>query len=208
MYATRSQIGSMSKRLIPATLILVVCLCLWGIPARAADDPQAVIRTGTDQVLKILQQYPQDTRERREQIRAAVEGYFDFPAISRLAVGLQWRNLSPEKQQEFTREFTKLLFNTYVGDLEKYARQDITYRSRELYQGYVVVEANAGGQTIEYYLHLIDGNWKVYDIGVGGMSLVTNYRDQFDPILTNGSFERLSMVLKRKIDQVCALGRC
>jgi len=208
MYAARSQIGSMSKRLIFATLILVVCLCLWGIPARAADDPQAVIKTGTDQVLKILQQYPQDSRERREQILAAVGGYFDFPAISRLAVGLQWRNLSPEKQQEFTREFTKLLFNTYVGDLEKYAKQAITYSKREIYQGYVVVEANAGGQTVEYYLHLINGNWKVYDVGVGGMSLVTNYRDQFDPILTNGSFDQLSVVLKRKIDQVCALGKC
>ncbi|MFZ0944342.1 MAG: ABC transporter substrate-binding protein [Syntrophobacteraceae bacterium] len=198
----------MSKRLISEMLILVVGLCLWGIPARAADDPQTVVKTGTDQVLKILQQYPQDSRERREQILAAVGGYFDFPAISRLAVGLQWRNLSPEKQQEFTREFTKLLFNTYVGDLEKYAKQDITYRKREIYQGYVVVEANAGGQTVDYYLHLVNGNWKVYDVGIGGMSLVTNYRDQFDPILTNGSFDQLSVVLKRKIDQVCALGKC
>ena len=208
MYLARSQIGSMSKRLISEMLILAVCLCLWGLPARAAENPQAAIQTGMEQVLKILQQYPQDNRARREQIRAVVDGYFDFEAISRLALGPRWNTLPPEKQQEFTKEFTKLVFNTYVGDLEKYARHDITYRSRELYKGYVVVEANAGGQTVSFYLHLKNEKWMVYDVGVGGMSLVTNYRDQFDPILANGSFDRLSVILKQKIDQVCALGRC
>ena len=208
MFVPRSHIGSMSKRFISKTLILVVCLCLWGSWAIAAEDPQAVVQTVTDQVRKILKQYPEDTRASREQIRAVVDGYFDFEAISRLALGPRWNTLPPEKQQEFTKEFTKLVFNTYVGDLEKYARHDITYRSRELYKGYVVVEANAGGQTVSFYLHLKNEKWMVYDIGVGGMSLVTNYRDQFDPILANGSFDRLSVILKQKIDQVCALGRC
>lgn len=212
MSVTRSQIGLMSKRLISKTLILVVGLCLWGSPAIAAGDPQAVIQTGTEQIVKILQQYPEDTRARREQIRQVVEGYFDFDAIARLAVGLPWRNLSPEKQQEFTQEFSKLLFNTYMGDIEKYATQNITYRNRQIYQGYVVVEALVGGQggpvSIDYYLHLKDGNWKVYDVGVGGMSLVTNYRDQFDPILANSSFDRLSMMLRQKIAKLCGLDRC
>ena len=208
MRAARSQIGLMSKRFISETLILVVCLCLWGLPAIAADDPQTVIQTGTEQIIKILHEQPQETRARRDQIREVVYGYVDFEAISRLAVGAQWRNLSPEKQQEFTQEFSKLLFNTYVGDIEKYARQNITYRHRQIYQGYVVVNALVGGQSIDYYLHLKDGKWKAYDVGVGGTSLVTNYRNQFDPILTNGSFDRLSMVLKQKIDQVCALDRC
>ncbi len=212
MYVARSQIGLMSKRFISKTLILVVCLCLWGSPAIAAGDPQAVVQTGTEQVLKILKQYPEDTRDRRERIREAVDGYFDFEAISRLAVGLPWNNLPPEKQQEFTQQFSKLLFNKYIGDIEKYATQNITYRQRQIYPGYVVVEALIGGQggpvSIDYYLHLKDGNWKVYDVGVGGMSLVTNYRDQFDQILANGSFDRLSMMLRQKIAQLCGLDRC
>ena len=208
MYATRSQIGLMSKRFISKTLILVVCLCLWGLPAIAAENPQTVVQTGTEQVLKILKQYPEDTRARREQIRAVVEGYFDFDAISRLAVGLPWHNLSPEKQHVFTQEFSKLLFNTYIGDIEKYAKQQITYKTRQIYQGYVVVEAHTGDQSVDYYLHLKDGNWKAYDVGVGGMSLVTNYRDQFDTILSNSSFDHLSMVLRQKIDKICGLDRC
>ena len=208
MYAARSQIGSMSKRLIFATLILVVCLCLWGLPAIAAEDPQAVVKNGTEQVLKILQQYPQDTKARRDQIRAAVEGYIDFEAIARLAVGRRWSTVPPEKQQEFTQELSKLLFNTYMGDIEKYAKQNITYSHREIYPGYVVVEAHVGDQNLDYYLHLKDGNWKVYDVGIAGMSLVMNYREQFDPILANNSFDQLSMILKQKIDKLCGLDRC
>ncbi|MGA2735050.1 MAG: ABC transporter substrate-binding protein [Syntrophobacteraceae bacterium] len=208
MFIARSQIGLMSKRFISKTLILVVCLCLWGLPAIAAEDPQAVVKNGTEQVLKILQQYPQDTKARRDQIRAAVEGYIDFEAIARLAVGRRWSTVPPEKQQEFTQELSKLLFNTYMGDIEKYAKQNITYSHREIYPGYVVVEAHVGDQNLDYYLHLKDGNWKVYDVGIAGMSLVMNYREQFDPILANNSFDQLSMILKQKIDKLCGLDRC
>jgi phospholipid transport system substrate-binding protein len=202
----------MSKRFISKTLILVVCLCLWGSWAIAAEDPQAVVQTVTDQVRKILKQYPEDTRASREQIRAVVDGYFDFEAISRLAVGPRWKSLPPEKQQEFAQEFSKLLFNTYIGGIEKYAKQKTTYKHRQIYEGYVVVEALArdqgGSISLDYYLHLKDGNWKVYDVAVGGMSLAANYRNQFDSILAHGSFDDLSMTLREKIYQVCGSNRC
>lgn len=127
-------------------------------------------------------------------------------------MGLRWRNLPPEKQQEFTLEFSKLLFNTYIGDIEKYAGQKITYNQRPIYQGYVDVQAlvtdQGGPVSLDYYLHLKDGKWKVYDVGVEGMSLAVNYRDQFDPILANGPFEDLSMMLRQKIAKTCGLDRC
>ena len=212
MLAVCSQSGLMGKRAISKTLIFAVCICLWGSPALAAESPQAVIQTGTDQILKILKQFPQDTRSRREKIQAAVDGYFDFEAIARLALGPRWRSLTLEKQQEFTLEFSKLLFNTYMGDIERFASQKITYNNRPIYQGYAVVEAvvwDQGGQvSIDYYLHLRDGNWKVYDVAVEGTSLVVNYRNQFDSILAKGSFEDLSMMLRQQIAQICGSNRC
>ncbi len=212
VFVTRSHIGSVNKGFIFKTLILVVCLCLRGSPAIAAQDPQAVVQTGTEQIIKVLKQHPQDTRARREQIHAVVDRYFDFEAISRLAVGPRWRSLPPEKQQEFTQEFSKLLFNTFVGDIGKYAKQKIDYKLRPIYEGYVAVEAQVndrgGPVSLEYYLHLKDGNWKVYDVAVAGTSLVTNYRNEFDSILANNSFDHLSKVLRQKIAQVCGLNRC
>ena len=212
MIVARSQIGLMSKRFISKTLILVVCLCLWGSQAIAAENPQTVVQNGTDQILKILTQYPQDTRDRREQIRAVVDGYFDFEGIASLAVGPLWKSVPPEKQQEFSLEFSKLLFNTYIGDIEKYVKQKLTYNHRTVDQGYVVVEAlvrhQGGPVSLAYYLHLKDGNWKVYDIAVDGISLVANYRSQFHSILANSSFDHLSMMLRQKIAQICGSDRC
>jgi phospholipid transport system substrate-binding protein len=210
MFVARSQIGLMSKRFISKTLILVVCLCLWGSQAIATENPQAVVQTGADQVIKILTQYPQDTRARREQINAAIDGYFDFEAIARLAVGPRWRSLTPEERQEFTLEFRKLLFNTYIGDIERLAKQKITYNHRTIGQGYAAVEAHVQSSqvSLDFYLHLKDGNWKVYDIIVEGMSLVANYRNQFDSILANSSFDHLAVTLRQKIAQVCGSDPC
>jgi phospholipid transport system substrate-binding protein len=212
LFVAHAQVGLMDKRFISKTLILVVCLCLWGSQAIAAENPQAVVQTGMDQVLKILTQYPQDTRARREQIEAVVDGYFDFEAIARLALGPQWQSLPPEKQQQFTLDFSKLLFNTYIGDIQKYARQKLTYNHRTVDQGYVVVESLLRDQgarvPLGYYLHLKDGNWKVYDIAVDGISLVANYRSQFHSILANSSFDHLSMMLRQKIAQMCGSNRC
>ena len=212
MIVARSQIGLMSERFISKTLILVVCFCLWGSQAIAAENPQTVVQNGTDQILKILTQYPQDTRDRREQIRAVVDGYFDFEGIASLAVGPLWKSVPPEKQQEFSLEFSKLLFNTYIGDIQKYAKQKLTYNQRTINQDYVVVEAlvrdQGGTVSLAYYLHLKDGNWKVYDIAVDGMSLAANYRSQFRSILANGSFDNLSMMLRQKIAQICGSDRC
>jgi len=213
MLVACSQIGLIGKRSVSKTLIWAVCLCLWGgLQAMAAESPQTVVQTGTDQILKILKQYPQESAARREQIRAVLDGYFDFPAIARLALGPQWKSLPPEKQQEFTQEFIKLLFNTYIGDIEQYARQKVTYSVRSIYEGYVVVEAHAedsgGPVTLDYYLHLTNGSWKVYDIAVEGVSLVTNYRSQFEPVLVNRSFDYLLMTLRQKIAQICGMNRC
>ena len=216
MFTARLQLELMSKRFMSKSLILVVCLCLWGSSVIAAENPQAVVQTGTDRVLKILKQYPQDTRARREQIRAVVDGYFDFEAIAGLSVGPRWQSLLPEKQQEFTLEFSKLLFNTYINTyvegIEKYAKREITYNHRSIGEDYVVVGAVVRDQSdsvsLDYYLHLRDGNWRVYDVAVKGMSLVTNYRGQFDSILANSSFDHLLMMLRQKIAQMCGSNRC
>ncbi len=208
MFSARSQIELMSKHLISRTLILVVCICLWGSQAIAAENPLDVVKTGTNQVLKILKEYPQDTQARREKIRAVVNKYLDFDGVSRLALGPQWNNQPPEKQQEFSRDFSRLLFSKYIENIENYADQKITYSQRQVGPQHVVVEAVVGGQAIDYAVHLKNGNWTVYDVSVQGLSLVINYRSEFDAMLANGSFDNLLMVLKQKVAQRCGSNRC
>lgn len=211
MIAKISQYRQVSKRFISKTIISLVCLCLCASQAIAAENPQTVVKNFTDEVFQILRQNPENTLARRLQIEAVVDKYFDMEAIARLAIGPQWRSLSPDERQQFTQEFSKLLYYKYIGDIEKYARQKISYNNRTIYQDYVVVEARVGGQggqSIDYYLHLRDGNWRVYDVGVQGISLVTNYRNQFDTILANSSFENLSTMLRQQIADLCRSNQC
>lgn len=85
----------MSRRPISKTLISALCLCLWASQAIAAENPQAVIKAGTDRVLQILRKYPENTQVRREKIRAAVDKYvdeyFDFDQIAKYALGPRWK---------------------------------------------------------------------------------------------------------------------
>jgi phospholipid transport system substrate-binding protein len=212
MVVSNSQIGQVSRRIICQTLTSIFGLFLCVSLAMAAENPQTVVQTGTDQVLKIIRQNPQAAGLRREKIKSVVDGYFDFEGMSRLAVGRPWSSVPPEKQQEFTKEFEKLLFNTYIGDIEKYAGQRITYHTKTVAPGYTVVEAivneQGGPVSLDYSLHRKNGDWKVYDVAVGGMSLAINYRGQFDTILANGSFDDLLMRLKQQVAQVCRTGSC
>ena len=118
----------------------MACICLWGSQAIAAESPLDVVRTGTDQVIKILKEYPQDTQARREKIRAVIDKYFDFEGVSRLALGPQWNRQPPAKQQEFSREFSRLLFSKYIENIENYANEKITYKQRKITPSHVVVE--------------------------------------------------------------------
>jgi phospholipid transport system substrate-binding protein len=208
MFSAHSQIGLMRQRHISKALILVACICLWSSQAIAAESPLDAVRTGTDQVIKILKEYPQDTQARREKIRAVIDKYFDFEGVSRLALGPQWNRQPPAKQQEFSREFSRLLFSKYIENIDNYANEKITYSQRKIGPQHVVVEAVVGGQAIDYALHFRNGNWTVYDVSVGGLSLVINYRSQFDQMLANGSFDNLLMTLKQQVAERCGTNRC
>jgi phospholipid transport system substrate-binding protein len=208
MIEAYSHVGWVSRPLTSKMLISVLCLCLWASQAIAADDPQVVIKTGTDQVLKLLKKYPENTQVRREKIRVAVDRYvdeyFDFDEIAKHALGTRWNEQSPEKQQEFTRDFSQLLFNTYIGKIEKFTNGKITYNQKQIGGNLAVIETlEAGDQSgrvpIDYYLRLKDGKWKVYDVSIEGIGLVTNYRSQFESILLRNSFDDLLKQLKQKI---------
>ncbi len=210
MIAGYSRIGWVSRRSISKMLISALCLCLWASQAIAADDPQAVIKNGTDQVLALLQKYPENTQVRREKIRTAVDKYvdeyFDFDEIAKHALGTRWNDQSPEKQQEFTREFSQLLFNTFIGRIEKYTNEKFTFNRKQVGGDFAVIEtlevgAKPGKAPIDYYLRLKDGKWKVYDVSIEGIGLVANYHSQFESILLRSSFDDLLRQLRQKIAQ-------
>jgi phospholipid transport system substrate-binding protein len=176
------------------------------------QNPMALIQSGTESALKILhesqsRQAP-SLRQRKDEILAIVNQYFNFDEMAKRALGRPWKEQTPEKRQEFAQLFKRLLFNTYINRLDNYtgSNERVFYDSEKLDGDYALVKTHIIYQgdnsiSIEYRLHRDGGRWQVYDVVVEGISFVDNYRGQFGSILTNESFDSLLIRLRQKVDQ-------
>jgi phospholipid transport system substrate-binding protein len=125
--------------------------------------------------------------------------------MTSLAVGKEWRKASPSQQQQLTQEFRTLLVRTYSNALTGYRNQKMVYKPFRMNAGDTdvlvrteVVQPGAKAVQIDYSLEKQDAGWKVYDVVVAGISLVTNYREQFGQEVRNGGIEGLIAAIAGK----------
>lgn len=176
-------------------------------PRSNAGAPTEQIRMSVDKVQAILKN-PQlksaaKIKERREQLRQVVSSRFDFAEMARRSLGGQWRRLTPKEQEEFVRLFTDLLERAYIDRIEAYSDEKFAYVRENLDKNYAEVMSrivtNKGEEfSLNYKVHLVGSEWKVYDVVVENISLVNNYRSQFNRIITNSSYEELIRRMKEK----------
>lgn len=176
------------------------------------STPLAVIRSGTERALDILRSSRKGDapalRQRKDEILVTVDEYFNFAEMARRSLGRPWKEQPPEKFQEFVRLFKQLLFNTYIGRVEKMTGADekFFYDSERLDGDHALVRThvvvrNGGSENIDYRLRREDGEWKVYDVAIEGISLIDNYKSQFASILAKESFDLLVRKLREKVEQ-------
>jgi phospholipid transport system substrate-binding protein len=130
---------------------------------------------------------------------------FDWQEIARRALAVHWRQRTPQEQQEFVRLFRELVEGTYMNRLETAAQEkrDIQYVGEQLDGPRAAVKTNVITRRnqqvpIEYRLHKVDGRWLIYDVLVEGISLVNNYRSQFNRIITSSSYQELVQKMKNR----------
>jgi phospholipid transport system substrate-binding protein len=191
------------------TMLLLSTICLSFIGLAMAGEPTDLVRQTTDQVLKILDdpqfQAPNRQAERQERLHKLADQVFDWQEIARRALAVHWRERTPQEQQEFVKLFRDLVEGTYLNRLETAAQEkrDIQYvgeqvdGSRAAVKTIVVTRRNQQ-VPIEYRLHKVDGRWLIYDVLVEGISLVNNYRSQFNRIITSSSYNELVQKMKTK----------
>ena len=166
--------------------------------ADEALAPDAMVQRVTEEVLEIVHK-DKDIQNGNSQkildlIDKKVLPHFNFTHMTALAVGKEWRKASPQQQQQLTNEFRTLLVRTYSNALTNYQNQKVVYKPFKMAPADTdalvrteMVQPGAKPVQIDYSLEKIEGGWKVYDVVVAGISLVTNYRDQFgQEIRTNG----------------------
>ena len=175
--------------------------------------PDALIKGVTDDVIAIVRQdkaiQSGDTRKAVELVETKVLPYFDFAHMTRLAVGKDWRQASPEQKAALTQEFKTLLVRTYSNALTQYRNQVIDFKplkakpeDTDVIVRTEVRQAGAKPVQIDYALDKQADGWKVYDVMVAGVSLVTNYRDSFGQEVRTGGIDGLIKSLKDKNKQL------
>jgi phospholipid transport system substrate-binding protein len=177
----------------------------------ASSSPLQAIQSGSDRGLRIIKsslfEGGPSLEQRRDEILTIVEEYFDFNEMAKRSLGRHWKDITPEKQQEFIRLFKQLLFNTYVSRIEATAKPTTStrYDGETVEDRFAIVKTRVASDNqpdfqIDYRLLLNGSEWKVYDVVIEGISLVGNYRQQFNSILSKESFESLLKRLKEKVE--------
>jgi len=191
------------------TMFLLSAVWLSAIGLATAGEPTDLVRQITDQVLKILEdpqfQAPNRHAERQERLHKIAEQVFDWQEMARRALAVHWRERTPQEQQEFVRLFRDLVEGTYINRLESaiQEKREIQYVGEQVDGSRAVVKTNVVTRRnqqvpIEYRLQKADGRWLIYDVLVEGISLVNNYRSQFNRIITSSSYNDLVQKMKTR----------
>jgi len=191
-----------------AVFLILASMSVFIRPLSAtAGLPTEQVRGTVDRVLAIVQDPNLKTKnklnERRELLRNVISARFDFAEMARRSLGAEWRRLTPAQQQQFVELFTDLLRDAYVADIESYKGQKVSYTREAQDEQFAVVQTilrspEGNEYSIEYRLHLVDKEWKVYDVVIENVSIVNNYRSQFARVINKSSFDGLIRAMKEK----------
>lgn len=191
-------------------------VCLAVLPLRAAEmAPDALAKSVTEEVLAVLRSDKDiqagDVRKVVDLVEKKVLPHFNFVRMTRLAVGVNWRQASPEQQKSLINEFRALLVHTYAATFVAYRNQTIDIRPLRMdpKDAEVVVKSQIkqpGGKpvTVDYRMEKTDAGWKVYDVVVADISLVQNYRGSFETEVRKGGISGLIQTLVDKNKQLAS----
>lgn len=212
--------GTWARRWGAVLVILVAAMSLETEPASSAEaskdtppsaitgrvGPLDLVKSSVSQVLAVVQSGPPAGREsgpRRAEIRRVADRLFDFREMARLTLSRHWTAQPAREQEEFVRLFTELLERSYLSTIENYAGEKVTFLGESINGSYAQVRSRITTNrrmeiSIDYRLIDRADRWEVYDVVLDGVSLVSNYRSQFNSIIRTSSFGDLLSRLRNK----------
>src|ERR671922_768060 len=175
--------------------ILSLLICFASAEAFAGTPIEQIQQTIQQVLVVVNGPSSQTDAERKGMLRDALMPRFDWLEMSKQALGKHWNNVS-DRQYEFVAAFAEFLGNAYVGKIGSYKDEKIVFMRESIEKDQAQVNTKiipgAGEPTsVNYRLHQVKGEWKIYDVVVEDISIIANYRSQFNRILANGSFDDL-----------------
>jgi|SRR4026208_2016399 phospholipid transport system substrate-binding protein len=187
--------------------IFAVLMVVWSGKPANAGEPTEAIRDAVNQGVEILNKAKLDNQKQRAQVidrlRQIVYPLFDFNEMAMRSLGANWRRLNPQQRQEFVSTFTALLEKTYADQIDLYNGQKVVYSGESIDGNYAqvdsrIIDKDGQNYSVVYRLHRVDGKWRIYDVVAENISLVNNYRSQFNRVIARSSFEELLKTMTQK----------
>ena len=199
------------RRPVARALLLVLVLGVIAAPPVAAGAPTDQLKTQIDRVLKALDdpdlKKEGRAKDRRAAVRKIANDIFDFGETARRSLGPHWQARTPAERDEFVQLFSDLLERSYISKVELYGGEKIQYLGDSIESDQAKVQTKlltkSGSEIpIEYRMHNKGGRWLVYDVIIEGVSLVANYRTQFNKIIRTSSYQELVKKMKQKQEEL------
>lgn len=194
----------MLKR-IPHILVLG-CLLALAIQANAGQSPIQTVQTAVDAILGILTNETLDKEEKRSKMRAIINKRFDFRAMSQRTLATNWKKASRDEQQQFVGLFAQLIQNSYIGKVEAYTSEKVEYPAEKIKGNRAVVDTliitSSTEIPVNYKVYLKNDEWRVYDVIIEGVSLISSYRSTYQEIVKKDGFPGLFVKMEAKLKEL------
>lgn len=193
-----------------AALFVSLTFLLINVPYAESGRPKEGVKANVDKVLELLRdkelKKPENKQKRREKIRKVLRQNFNYEEMSMRALAVHWKKRTPAEKKEFVSLFRDLLERSYMKRIEAYTDENVVYAAESIDGDYAEVKTKIITERkvvipINYRLLKSSSKWKVYDVIIEGVSLIKNYRTQFNKIIRSQSFEALIKRMKNKQEE-------
>lgn len=182
------------------------------LASAAFANPIEDVKKTVDEVVHIVadKEMKKNEAKRRQALKKAIGTIFDYSEMAKRSLGKHWNVRTAAEKKQFSELFATLLENSYAGKIESYNNEKIVYIKEILEEDHAevkskVVTAARDEFTLDYRLFKQNGKWMVYDVIIEGVSLVSNYRSQFNKIITANGYARLVEKLQSKSEELKGL---
>ena len=188
---------------LTAALVLSLAPSRFLTPAWA-DDPMSVVKTTVNQALEVLRDKSTPLAQRQDKLRQIVAATFDFSEMAKSALGYHWKEITPAQQQEFTNAFIAFIEDSYLSKINDYSGQQVNFlRASNEGAQYAqvntdIVQPKGDAIHVNYRLLQENGTWRIYDVTVDAISIIQNYRVQFNRVMNSKGYQTLINDLKAK----------
>jgi phospholipid transport system substrate-binding protein len=203
----------LSSALVASALLLTPAAFLapGSVSSASPEPPLSNVQTLVDQATHILQIPGIPVEQRRAQLRGLAERHLDFPVMARSALGTRWQDLSDSQRRDYVQLFTAFSEDAYLNRIQGYLDLRFTFVGQTLngtdraQVDTYVVQPNGETTNLNFDLELKGEEWRIYDVEINAVSMIGNYRIQFDRVINDQGFDALMSKLGRKQKELANL---